>query len=153
MPDLFLVDDLDGAVMPSLTICHSTSCQKRENCQRSFKHWPGKLGDPQQSFINPEPASCSAYYPIPKVKTMAGIKQEPLPDKKISGKMWHMWQERHGKVWMAFAFRDNITHSFATQESMDAAVVGCVAQVERIYGKPIPKPQDEAKTSEGQANG
>jgi hypothetical protein len=148
MPDLFSVDDLEGAVMPNMTICMNAGCEKAGKCQRHFKRWPGKLGDPQQSFISPDAHRCASYNPIPKAKDMS-MKQEPLPDRKISGKVWHMWLERHGRSWMAF--KDNITHSYGTDQSQEAAIAGCVAQVERIYGKSLPTVDLDGMSMAGEA--
>lgn len=138
MPDLFLVDDLDGAVMPRMTICHSVSCTMREKCRRSFKNWPHLLEDPQQSFINPDPATCSAYYPKAKEKPVA-LKQEPLPDRKIGGKDWHMFLEHLGGHFIAHAYSDKTkaTFSYACKEGRGEAIYGCIAQVERLCSKPL----------------
>jgi hypothetical protein len=134
MVDLYKKDDLDGAVMPKIHRCVQ-ECDMRMKCLRHVNCSRPQLG--VCLLVTQNPVTCQAYMPIVKEKPVPSIVQEPLPDRVIGKKEWKMWLETHGKQTIAFAFRehDKVTHSFGCADGKDAAIAGCVSQIERIYAR------------------
>ena len=124
---------------PDMRTCCNQFCANYSKCRRaSGVAGNGQASEKTRQIMADVGARCQAYYPsyYEKDKPVA-LKQEPLPDRNIAGKVWTMYLEKMGNHYIAHAFTSerNMTHSYACKDGRDEAIAGCVAQIERIYAK------------------